>query len=242
MVTNLPTVLETVAEQVSHQLKVYFDPNDGHFNERIKRLVARDGELESTLRALIGREDSELVKTLGAHIGDRSPLMKLLDPNEADGMVAALEGRVATVLEAQRERILRQFSLDDDASALSRLVQQIKGNNAEVVREFSLDHEDSALSRLMRGVQDAQTQISREFSLDEEDSALARMKKQMLDVLEQHRTERKNFEVEVRTALKEMQARKEERAARRRGNGVRFNAVQAEVQSKCTSENKLSWR
>lgn len=243
MLTQLAASLtqhkETVAEQVSHQLKVYFDPNDGHFNERIKRLVARDGELESTLRALIGREDSELVKTLGAHIGDRSPLMKLLDPNEADGMVAALEGRVATVLEAQRERILRQFSLDDDASALSRLVQQIKGNNAEVVREFSLDHEDSALSRLMRGVQDAQTQISREFSLDEEDSALARMKKQMLDVLEQHRTERKNFEVEVRTALKEMQARKEERAKSTR-HGAEFEAsVAAQVRELCRPLNDV---
>lgn len=229
----------SVAEQVSLQLKTYFDPSDGHFHDRVRRLVAKDGELESTLRALIGREDSELVKTLSAHLGSQSPLMQLLDPQAAEGLVQAIEGRVSGELETQRERILEQFSLDDDQSALSRLVSKLEGNTANVVREFSLDHEDSALSRLMRGVENAQRQISQEFSLDAEGSALARMKKEMLEVLAQQSRERKHFEVEVRAALEAMQARKEEREQGTRHGGDFEGLVVAEVETLCHPMNDV---
>jgi hypothetical protein len=65
------------------------------------------------------------------------------------------------------------------------------------------------------------------------------MKKQMLDVLEQHRMERKNFEVEVRTALKEMQVRKEEKAKSTR-HGAEFEAsVAAQVRELCRPLNDV---
>ena len=51
---------------------------------------------------------------------------------------------------------------------------------SEVTGEFSLDNEDSALSRLMQGVERAQRQISSEFDLNEDGSALARMQKKAI--------------------------------------------------------------
>ena len=115
------------------------------------------------MRRQIGSEDSEMVRTLAALIGDNSPLMKILDPEEADGLVATLRESVDEVLRGEREKILSQFSLDDKQSAISRLVVELAGNNSnlqealtdkveEVVKEFSLDQEDSALSRLVRKV------------------------------------------------------------------------------------------
>ncbi len=44
-----------------------------------------------------------------------------------------------------------------------------------VVDEFSLDNEDSALSRLVKRVEIAEETITKEFSLDEQDSALSRL-------------------------------------------------------------------
>ena len=109
---------EAVHERVNSRLKEYFDPENGRFNERVKRLVSHDGELEQLLRRQIGREDSELAKTLLAHFGDRSPLMKRLSPTESEGVLAApaRRGRGATdaaaragaarVLAGQRRRRL----------------------------------------------------------------------------------------------------------------------------------------
>ena len=128
----------------------------------------------------------EMVRTLAALIGDNSPLMKILDPEEADGLVATLRESVDEALRGEREKILSQFSLDDKQSAISRLVVELAGYNSnlqealtdkveEVVKEFSLDQEDSALSRLVRKVEAAQETIAQEFSLDNDHSALSRM-------------------------------------------------------------------
>lgn len=207
--------------QLTGALKDYFDPESGRFNERLRRLIEKDGELERLLRAQIGPADSELSKTLEAFAGTNSPLMKVLTPDESTGLVGTLRQTVDQVLDTQRERILKEFSLDNKDGALTRLVnelgerhgrltQDLQGSIKEVVGEFSLDNEESALSRLVRRVEQAQRQISGEFSLDEERSALARMRKELLGVLDTHKEATQQFHREVVTALEGMKARKEE--------------------------------
>src|SRR5205085_1810673 len=71
-------------DQLSGVLKDYFDPESGRFQERIQRLVKKDGELEAVLRRQVGDHDSELCKTLTAHFGTDSRLMKLLSPTESE--------------------------------------------------------------------------------------------------------------------------------------------------------------
>lgn len=177
----------TVQSHLTVALKDYFDPDSGRFNERVKRLVEKDGELERVLRAQIGSQDSELCKTLLAHLGQNSPLMKLLSPTESQGLIAALRDAVAEQLSDQRTRVLSEFSLDNRQGALARIVDELTAKNGKlsgdlqskidtVVKEFSLDEENSALSRLVRNVEGAQKTISREFSLDNETSAFSRMR------------------------------------------------------------------
>ena len=181
-----------VHERVSSQLKEYFDPESGRFNERVKRLVSRDGELEQLLRRQIGSEESELSKTLMLHFGERSQLMKLLSPTESEGVISALRGVVEQQLAEQRERVLQEFSLDNAQSALSRLVSEISRNHGllqrdlqakldNVAKEFSLDQENSALSRLVRNVDTAQRTIVSEFSLDNPESAFSRLNTMLRD-------------------------------------------------------------
>jgi hypothetical protein len=176
------------ANQIGGCLKDYFDPESGRFNERVERLIRKDGELERLLRSQIGGDGSELAQTLAGHMGEHSPLMQMLDPEASDGLVSALATSVEKTLNDQRERILSEFSLDNKEGALSRLVVELVeqhgevgeslGNRIhEVMAEFSLDREDSALSRLVGRVEKTQRQISSEFSLDEEGSALARTRR-----------------------------------------------------------------
>jgi len=177
---------QQMQEKLSGSLKDYFDPQSGRFHERVQQLVKQDGELEQLLRRQIGTEDSELCKTLLGHFGQQSPLMKLLNPNESEGLLQALAQTLETQLTAQRGHVLREFSLDNKEGALARMVDELTTNHGllseslqkkidEVVGEFSLDKEDSALSRLVRNVDRAQSTITREFSLDNEGSALSRL-------------------------------------------------------------------
>ena len=221
-----------VTQQIAVSLKEYFDPNDGRFPERLERLLKKDGELEQVLRRQVGEQDSVLARTLGEYLGDSSKLMKQLSREDPEGFLHGMQEILQKALEADRERILGEFSLDNSDSALNRLVRELNENHGKltgnlqesikaVVSEFSLDNEESALSRLVNRVENAQKRISAEFSLDSSDSALARMKKELLEVLEQHRRDSNAFQQEVRTALAEMTARKEE-AARSTLHGQRF--------------------
>ncbi len=233
-----------VTQQLANSLKEYFDPESGRFSERVERLVRADGELEQVLQRQIGREDSELAKTLAGHFGETSPLMKLLSPAESKGLLQSLGLTLEGALKGQRDTILREFSLDSKESALSRLVSELtqrhgklaedlQGSIKNVVGEFSLDNEGSALSRLVRRVENAQKQISSEFSLDAESSALARMKRELLEVLEAHKRANAEFQQEVMTALAAMSARKEQ-AQRSTLHGTDFeSAVHLYLRAEC---------
>jgi hypothetical protein len=122
------------------------------------------------------------------------------------------------VLTEQRELFLRQFSLDDRESALSRLVGElrqqqtqlqtdVRGQVETMAKEFSLDQPDSALARLVARVDASQKTL-----------------------VEQHQS----FHTEVRASLAALQARREE-AARSTRHGATFEealgaALQAEAQ------------
>jgi hypothetical protein len=173
-------------QTLASSLKEYFDPATGKFPERVERLLRQDGDLEKVLRRQIGPDSSELARTLAKHIGEDSPLMKLLSPEESSGFLSVLRESIGEMLETERDAMLAEFSLDNDQGALSRLLEQLAeergqlkadlaGQVAEVVGEFSLDNEDSALSRLVRRVEGAQQTITSEFSLDNEGSSLSRL-------------------------------------------------------------------
>jgi len=182
--------------QFAGALNQYFDPKSGLVSQRIQALVQKDGELERLLKSQIAPEDSALAKTLASHVGEQSPLFKLLAPDEAHGLKAQLGSAVQAALEEQRNKVLREFSLDHKDSALSRLVTEIaehqqalgsdlKGQVESVVKEFSLDQPNSALSRLVQKVETAQKSIADQFSTDNEQSALNRLSRLLTDTSEQ---------------------------------------------------------
>lgn len=225
LIANLAQRLEgyqrEVTGQISSTLKGYFDPESGQFDQRVKRLISSDGELEQLLRNKIGNNGSELAQTLAAHMGENSPLMLTLNPDANSGIISSLTKATEKTLSDQRERILKEFSLDNGDGALSRLVNELKKSNGDLMGEFSLDKDDSALSRLMSRVEGAQRQISGQFSLDDEDSALARMRKELLDVLTEQGKLNNEFQSDVRTRLTEMTTRRDE-SRRSTRHGIEF--------------------
>lgn len=186
---------DTMQLTLGGALREYFDPKSGRFAERVQALVHEDGELARVIRGQVEGSDSALSQTLGAHLGPESPMMRSLDPTHSEGLLPRVEETMTEALRGQRERILREFSLDNREGALTRLVAELGAHHGkltetleqridEVVGEFSLDDSDSALSRLVHRVERAQQQITDEFTLDSDTSALARMRGELMGIAE----------------------------------------------------------
>ncbi len=239
---------QSIHMRMTSSLKEYFDPQDGRFEERVNRLISHDGELTQLLRSEISTEDSGLDKVLQSRFGEESPLMKILDPDQSKGLLASLNEAVQVQLNAQKEHILNQFSLDhkegalfrfieelterqgtfsedlhnkldglvkefsldEDNSALSRLVKNVDQSSKRITSEFSLDDEQSALSRLKSILDQTNLSITQHLSLDDDQSALSRLKKEMLNLMKENQETNQKFQNEVSDSLQAMIIRKKE--------------------------------
>src|SRR5262245_13625265 len=85
---------QTVQENIEGKLKEYFDPKDGRFTDRVQRLLAHDGELSQLIKSFVDGENSLFARTLVAHVGRDSALMKVLDPQQSDGLLISLRKSV----------------------------------------------------------------------------------------------------------------------------------------------------
>ncbi|NOY40421.1 MAG: hypothetical protein GXP26_01105 [Planctomycetes bacterium] len=234
--SQLTNHAELAHERLTGSLKEYFDPEDGRFSQRVKRLTADDGDLSQLLMGLLDGDDSRLAKTLLAHVGENSPLMKQLSPDQSQGLLAMLKTNVEGQLTQQRVQILREFSLDNPEGALHRLVSEItrkhgdftkdfQGKIDEVMGEFSLNKEDSALSQLVANVRKSQEKITNEFSLNNKESALHKMKAELNEVLVDHAKTNAQFQEDVKVALGKLITKRETEAQGTRHGLVFEDAV-----------------
>lgn len=206
-----------IADDLNSALRQFFDPASGELPRRLQSLLKQDGELELFLRQHLGPESSTLAKTLDQHL---DPLLRLLDPEEGQGLKMRIECMLHAVLDDQRSRILREFSLDTDESALSRLLRKLTENNGQLTgdmrtlvdelgSEFSLDKPDSALSRLVKKVENAEGLIGRSLTLDDDQSPLSRLKRELQSTIDTLVKSNDDFQKEVRDALTKLQTQRD---------------------------------
>jgi hypothetical protein len=106
----------------------------------------------------------------------------------------------------------------------------------EVVKEFSLNEEGSALKRLVDSVDRAQTRICDEFSLDNEQSALKRFRTELMTVFQAHVDVSAKFQEEVKLALQKLTTTREIEAGTPR-HGITFE--DSVLQMICRQANEL---
>lgn len=210
-------------ERIAATLTHYLDAQNGALPQRLNALVRTDGELDRLLRAHVGTDDSLLARSLAAQIGEGSPLFKLLSPTDANGLRAQVTRSIEEALADQRKVILREFSLDQKDSALSRLLS-----------EFSLDDEHSAMNRLSKMLTATTEQISKNLTLDDDASALARLKRELQSTIDGLVRNNAEFQAQVREALVRLDTRKKVEAVAPR-HGLEFEerlgaAVAAEAE------------
>ncbi len=229
---------KSVTGDIAGALRQYLDPSTGALPQRLERLTKTDGELDGLLTRHLG-DNGRLAQTLAEHVGEQSMLMRRLSPDDARSFLHNLKDAIDTVLEGQRRRVLDEFSLDRQDSALSRLVRTIIDNQGRLredfernvdalSNQFSLDKSDSALSRLVTQVDAAQRGITQQFSLDDPGSSLSRLQRELKGVMEHLAAGQQQFQSEVKEVLAALQARKQE-AARSTRHGGDFEEAVCEV-------------
>jgi hypothetical protein len=206
----LSTRVTEMNERVASTLTQYLDPQSGALPQRLHALVRQDGELERLFRSQIGADDSLLARSLAAHLGEGSPLFKLLSPTDAAGLRSQISTTVEEALADQRAVILREFSLDQKDSALSRMVA-----------EFSLDGEGSAMSRMAKMLAATSEQIGRNLTLDDDGSALSRLKRELESMIGRLMRDNVEFQTQMREALARLDTRRKEEARSPR-HGIEF--------------------
>src|ERR1019366_5202811 len=93
---------EQIIDQLGNTLTKYFDPKDGLFQSRVAALAGDGGELSTLMKTQITEAQKQF-----------------------DTMPVAMQG----VMQQSVAAITAQFSLDDPASALSRLVRDLTNNH-----------------------------------------------------------------------------------------------------------------
>jgi hypothetical protein len=235
MQRTLDQHMQLIQGRLGDALKEYFDPESGRFNDRVKRLVGQDGELSLLIKGFIDGENSQLARTMFGQIG---PLMKHLDPQQSEGLLAVLRNSVEAQLAQHRDHVLKEFSLDHSEGALCRLVKELSAKHGDlskdlqlkidaVVKEFSLNEEGSALSRLVQNVTQAQRTITNEFSLDSETSCLSRLKRELVDLLARVEEKNQKFQEDVKVSIARIVTTRQE-VERSTRHGVEFEVAVCE--------------
>lgn len=229
---------EALQQGIQATLRTYFDPATGQLEQRLRQLVARDGELERLFARHVGPDESQLARTLAQHLGRESPLLKMLSPEQKGGFVDRLASTIEDLLRRQRDAIVREFSLDEPQSALNRCLAKLELSNETLARrfaesssallaQFSLDREDTALSRLVRQVDLAQKKIAQELTLDREEAALFRLRRELHAHMHEIAAKNASFYAEIRAVVESLGARKAEMARSTRHGVVFEEAVGA---------------
>jgi hypothetical protein len=232
MQRTLEQNMQLLHGRLGEALRDYFDPDSGRFSDRVKRLVSQDGELSQLIKGFIDGENSQLARTMFAQI---NPLMKHLDPQQSEGLLAVLRSSVEEQLAQHRNHVLKEFSLDHKDGALCRLVNELTAKHGNlsknlqekidaVMKEFSLNEEGSALNRLVQNVTHAQRTITNEFSLDSETSCLSRLKRELVDLLADSEKKNQQFQEEVKVSLARIVTTRRE-AERSTRHGVEFESA-----------------
>lgn len=122
----------------------------------LERVVSEDirGEFEKALREYLKQQDETLRKNLGQHMGAESPIFRALSPTDAAGVQQQLKASMDRLLEERQQKILEQFSLDNGASALSRLVQRVQQTNRELHEQLT-----GTIDKAAKDAQEFQTQV-----------------------------------------------------------------------------------
>ncbi|MCI0640805.1 MAG: hypothetical protein L0Y72_02430 [Gemmataceae bacterium] len=108
-------------EDFGKALAHFFAEKDGIVPKSLNDAFGDKGVLVQFFQRYFDPETGRLVRLMDGQVGPSSKFAKLFDPKNKDGVIAMIEDKVKQLVEAKLNEVLKEFSLDEDGSALSRL-------------------------------------------------------------------------------------------------------------------------
>jgi hypothetical protein len=114
-------------EDFGDALARYFADKDGIVPKSLDDAFGDKGALPQFFQRYFDPETGKLVRLIDSQIGPSSRFGRLFDAKNKDGVVAVIEEKVKQLVEAKLNEVLKQFSLDEDGSAMNKLKTNMDG-------------------------------------------------------------------------------------------------------------------
>jgi hypothetical protein len=108
-------------EELGQALARYFADKDGIVPKSLNDAFGDKGVLPQFFQRYFDPETGKLVRLIDSQVGPSSRFGQLFDAKNKDGVIAVIEEKVKNLVEAKLNEVLKQFSLDEDGSALCKL-------------------------------------------------------------------------------------------------------------------------
>jgi len=125
------------------KLEEFFKSGSGTVPRSLESLFGQNGSLTVLLNNYFAADNGKVLRLLQDQLGPSSPFAKSLDPNNKESVISRLQESVKDHVQAEAKKIVDQFSLDRDDSALSRLnglvsakVKEIEDANSKFFAEL----------------------------------------------------------------------------------------------------------
>ncbi|MBL8821332.1 MAG: hypothetical protein JNJ77_02005 [Planctomycetia bacterium] len=136
--TRMKEQMGEFQKKVSDDLVRYFAENDGVVPRSIDVVFGDKGAITRTFQTYFDPTEGKLSRLMQAQIGPQSTFGKALDPQNKSGVIAMIETRVQELVEAKLNEVLKQFSLDTDGSAMSRLKEMLSDFYAQLNQSLGI--------------------------------------------------------------------------------------------------------
>jgi hypothetical protein len=227
---QLSAYIERQQETITAVLGRFFDPTDGHVNQRLTAFLNDDGVLARVLDKYLGPANSVLAETLARQVGESSPLLKKLSTTDSEGVIKTLETQLRAVMEDGHGEVMKALDplTDDGAVArfLKSLREELKAAREDRAAQLStalaaLDANDegSLLSRLVRETNQARQDVLTAVNPETPNSPMAVLKSSLTtliqeqsanqaEVAKEQQERQTQFEKEVREALTRIETKR----------------------------------
>lgn len=197
MTRSLEEQLRVQQKTLQETLARFFDPSDGEMSKRFDAFVDDQGALAQFLQAQMGTQQGALARTLAQQVGAESELFKKLSPNEKEGLVRVLEGRLSAMFDANEKRLTNALDPLAENGAVARLMRtlrdEIQGAEEDRTKQLNkavaaldANDENSLISKLGRETRAAQQTLLRSLNPQDPDSPIAAVQNTVKAMLEAH--------------------------------------------------------
>lgn len=118
---DIDTCISDFETDIKTKLEEYFKTGSGSVPRSLETLFGDKGALTQSLNQYFAADTGKVIKLLQEQIGASSPFARSLDPNNKESVISRLQDAVKNHVETEAKKIVEQFSLDKEDSALSRL-------------------------------------------------------------------------------------------------------------------------